>query len=960
MKSLLRTCIRLTAFLALMIPAKGSGQVTSMTFIVNVTTDDDDPNAGFPGHKCDTTVPGDQCSLRAAIENHNANRELNQNFIRFDIPNAPGSGSIVIMVGSSGLGPLPPILGSADILALNRDGRRIEIDGSMAGPNAIGLDLLGGQDSIAFFIINSFSSHGIHIGGTPPPGDGGHLITSNYIGTDSTGTVDKGNGGDGIFVENTPNNIIGGTGGRRNIISANKGNGIRILGFDTTTFLPNGGKNNLVQANIIGLDFFMQKLLPNGLDAVNLNNAPNNTIGGTGPKQGNTMGGTKNGVSIVGSLSEGIKIQGNFIGVDGTGAKFAAGIFSRGGKQLSVEGNFLTNIDSVGVDLFMTADGNYNLLKNRFDGNMQIGGKFRFGPGQTVNVTYQDNFHVTNGLAIDAQESLGGTINWIVAGDTIRNGQAGANMLFTAAGNKNFTSNRWEGNAGIGFNYAAHIGSGVNATLTQQSEVFANNSGQGVYGKITAGGSLAISMADISGNQNGKDACRLEFVMSAGASAVLNSTRNKYTVNGSVGLRLLSDGNNIDLIQAFIEKDLNDRNVMGGINILNMKIDHTIANSTITNNGGPGIEIDGNSNVDVDSNMISGNTIGILVNGTATGGMHDNTITGNGTGIALAGTGTGVAISGNSIFSNTGLGIDLGNDGVTPNHIGFLAGPNNFQNHPVLANARVSGGNTILQGNMNSLANSVYRMEFFSNTACNPSGFGDGQNFLGFALVTTDATGNAAFTDTLMGVSVPVGAAITSTATDSVGNSSEFSACVLATVLPLQLLDFTASANGSHIVLGWVTAREENTNYFAIERSEDGKTFTEQGQVQASGNSSEQKTYVFIDQQPLQGINIYRLRMVDRDGHFTYSKIVAVIMDPQNTLSLYPNPATRELTVHILAAGLLQLKVADLNGRILKEEVRQLSGNSSTILDISNLSEGVYILILQNSNEILYRKFIKQ
>jgi parallel beta-helix repeat protein len=370
--------------------------------------------------------------------------------------------------------------------------------------------------------------------------------------------------------------------------------------------------------------------------------------------------------------------------------------------------------------------------------------------------------------------------------------------------------------------------------------------------------------------------------------------------------------------------------------------------------------IDGNSDVRVDSNTISGNTIGILVNGAATGDMNNNTISGNNTGIALAGTGTGADINGNSIFNNTGLGIDLGNDGVTPNHIGFLPGPNNFQNHPVLANTRVSGGNTILQGNMNSLANSVYRVEFFANTACNPSGFGDGQTFLGFAQVTTDAAGDAAFTDTLMGVSVPEGAAITSTATDSAGNSSEFSACVLATVLPLHLLDFTASTTGSHIILEWVTAGEVNTKYFAIERSQDGNTFTEQGRVQASGNSLEQKNYVFIDQWPLQGINIYRLRMVDIDGHFTYSKIVAVIMDLQNTLSVFPNPAARELTVHIFGTGRLQLKIADLNGRILKEEVRQLSGNSSTILDISNLPGGVYILILQNSNGILYSKFIKQ
>lgn len=891
-----------------------------------------------------------------------------QNRIDFAIPNAPGSGSIVIKIGATGLGPLPPVLGSVVISALNSSGqggvpRRIEIDGSMAGSNAIGLQLLGGQCQISFFIINSFSSHGIYIAGTPPPGEGGHHLESNYIGTDSTGTIDKGNGGDGIFIDNTPNNVIGGLGLSRNLISANKGYGIHILGRDISeTGQFNGGTNNLAQANIIGLDLFQEKLLPNALDAVILDNAPNNTIGGTGTNEGNVMGGTQNGVTIVGSFSEGIKIQGNFIGKDGTGAKFSAGIFARGGKQLSVEGNVLTNIDGVGVDLFLNASGGYNILKNRFDGDMKIGSKFRFGPGQEVDVMYQNNFHTSNGLAFDVQESASGTINWIVLGDVIKGGQAGANVIFAAAGNKDFTSNRWEGSAGVGFTYAANIASGVNAKFTQKSEAFVGNGQEGVSGKITAGGELAVSMFDISGDQNGKDACRLEFVASGGASVTVTSTGNKYTANGSLGLRLLSDGNNINLIKVFIEKDIVTGNITGGIGFDNVKAKHSLTNCTITDNGGPGVELDAISDVRIDSNTISGNTIGVLINGAATGSVSDNTITGNGTGIALAGTGTGVAISSNSIFNNTGLGIDLGNDGVTPNHAGFKPGPNNFQNHPVITSADISNGNIIIKGTMNSLANSVYRMDFFSNTICNPSGFGDGQNFLGTKLVTTDATGDAAFADTVSGVNVPADAAITSTATDTLNNnSSEFSACVQAAVLPLHLLDLTATTNGRNIVLRWITAGEQNTKYFYIERSEDGRIFNEQGQVPASGNSTEQKNYIFIDRLPLRGMNSYRLRMVDLDGSFTYSKTAVIKMDAlQNMLFVFPNPAANELTIQLFASGVIRLKIADVNGRIVKEEVVRSSGNASKNVDVSNLLKGVYILTIQSSKEIQYRKFIKQ
>ncbi|MHA4811960.1 NosD domain-containing protein [Flavitalea flava] len=961
------------AFPVLMLmPAKSRGQGSSMTFVVNVMGDEADPDAdNFSDGHCDVdpNTPGDQCTLRAAIQNHNANRNLPQNQINFAILNAPGSGSIVIKVGSTGLGPLPPILGSVIITALNNDpgqggsSRHIEIDGSAAGGNAIGLQLLGGQCVISFFIINSFSSHGIYIAGTPPPGDGGHQLEGNYIGTDSTGSVDKGNGGDGIFIDNTPGNTIGGKGIRLNIISANKGYGIHIAGKDSSvTGQANGGTNNLAKGNIIGLDRSTQKLLPNGLDAVILEDAPNNSIGGSGQNDGNTIGGTKNGVTVSGNFSEGIKIQGNFIGLDGTGAKFTAGIFARGGKQLSVEGNILTNIDGVGVDLFLDASGNYRLLKNRFDGDMKVGSKFRFGPGRTIDISYQNNFHTNNGLAFDVQESVSGNINWIVAGDTIRAGQAGANIIFSAAGNKNFTANRWEGNAGVGFAFAANIAPGVQAKLIQTSEVFANNTQGGVSGKINAGGELSITMADITGTGNGKDGCSLNFVVGGGASVILNSTGNKYSLNGFAGLRLVGDGLNADLVQVFIEKDIFDHNILAGINLLNMKLRHSIDNSTITNNGGPGIELEGISDVRIDGNTIASNSVGILINDAATGSISSNTITGNGQGIALAGSGTGITISGNSIFGNTGLGIDLGNDGVTPNHVGGpIPGPNNFQNHPVLTSANMKGPDFMIKGTLNSAANALFRVEFFSNTACNASGFGDGETFLGFKLLTTDATGNIAFSDTITGASISGNSVITSIATDSTGNSSEFSGCIQSIVLPLQLISFTATANTGTVTLNWNTSGEMNTRYFSVQRSEDGLIFNQLGQVPAAGRSALPQSYSFIDRQPLQSVNYYRLRMVDLDSAFTYSKIIAAMKGPYlNNLSLYPDPASNEIKIRLSAGGLFNFKLTDGSGRIVREGVLHSIRNDATILDISDLPANVYILIIQDSGKILYRKFIKQ
>lgn len=180
-----------------------------------------------------------------------------------------------------------------------------------------------------------------------------------------------------------------------------------------------------------------------------------------------------------------------------------------------------------------------------------------------------------------------------------------------------------------------------------------------------------------------------------------------------------------------------------------------------------------------------------------TGGFFDD---GNGGMIFVAGDGVHVEfdpnnpddpnptvrnrVSGNSIHSNNGLGIDLSpadifpfaGDGPTSNDpCDVDAGPNDFQNFPVLTSVQTSGGITIIQGTLNSTANTAFNVEFFSNDDCDPSGFGEGQTFIGSATVTTDGACNASFTVSLPGT---IGSkAVTATATDPNGNTSEFSNC---------------------------------------------------------------------------------------------------------------------------------------------------------------------------------------
>ena len=141
------------------------------------------------------------------------------------------------------------------------------------------------------------------------------------------------------------------------------------------------------------------------------------------------------------------------------------------------------------------------------------------------------------------------------------------------------------------------------------------------------------------------------------------------------------------------------------------------------------------------------------------------------------------AILGNSIFSNAGLGIDLEFDGdpncVEPNdNCDVDTGPNNLQNYPVLTSAISGGGSIFIQGSLNSAASTTFRVEFFDNVQCDPFGNGEGQTFIGFSDIPTDANCNATINVTLP-VTVQADHEVTATATDPNNNTSEFSASTI-------------------------------------------------------------------------------------------------------------------------------------------------------------------------------------
>ena len=140
----------------------------------------------------------------------------------------------------------------------------------------------------------------------------------------------------------------------------------------------------------------------------------------------------------------------------------------------------------------------------------------------------------------------------------------------------------------------------------------------------------------------------------------------------------------------------------------------------------------------------------------------------------------------NAIFENGGLGIDLSGDGPTPNN-GADLGPD----FPELAGAVNYPTRTILRGSLDSVAGTVYAIEFFASPACGAQGYGEGRTYLGTTNLMTDESGHAAFSWTTP-VPLVVGHVVTATATDPYGNSSEFSACAL--VVPYDSADLRVEA----------------------------------------------------------------------------------------------------------------------------------------------------------------------
>jgi hypothetical protein len=165
-------------------------------------------------------------------------------------------------------------------------------------------------------------------------------------------------------------------------------------------------------------------------------------------------------------------------------------------------------------------------------------------------------------------------------------------------------------------------------------------------------------------------------------------------------------------------------------------------------------------------------------------------------------------------------------------------------------------------------------------------------------------------------------------------------------VLPIELLSFTAiNTDGRQNNLTWVTASELDNSHFVIERSTDGSTFHRIGQVKGNNKPSR---YQFVDNQ-LFATSYYRLKQLDFDGRFEYSKIISIAQNGKNAVSVYPNPSNGVFS--IVGAEDIEDEQFTLINNIGQTIVIAVQNDNQ--LDLSAYPSGVYYLRIASSGQVV-------
>ncbi len=679
------------------------------------------------------------------------------------------------------------------------------------------------------------------------------------------------------------------------------------------------------------------------------------------------------GIKLLSGANNGLRVWGNFIGTDSTG--ITAGLGNQAGN---IEVNF-GSASIVSTGHIIGVDDN-DAVDDTYQGNLIVG-----TPGTSGN----------NGDGI----LLWRCSNSAIAGNMIGLDKNGA----SAAGLEN-------GRDGIVVTVSCTgvvigtDGDGVSDDL--EGNIIGNSGRNGIQlagistGNIIAGNTVGLDAAsgtagnavsgiylvNASNNRVGTDG--------NGVSDVFE--RNIISANGGPGLKISTEtffgvdyesGSDNNVIKGNIIGADAALNPLGNVgNGIELQASPATLTSFSVNNNFFGTDHDGVNDA-VERNIIVNNAgYGIRVL-TPAGGT---TVTGN-------------KFSGNLIYDNAQAGIDLqgGTEfppGITINDDGDAdGGANDLLNAPVITTVNIDGSDLVIEGF--TRPNSMVEFYIPDGTPIPGGGFtksfGQGQVFLfraqeGATLSVTnddDATtstysgadegSNSGGTRTenrfsfrvalsSLPVAVTAGTGITSLAylnATGAGSTSEFGGTSIAANLPVHFVSFNGRIRDGKAILTWVTAEEQNNDHFEVQRSTTGGSYTTIGRVNPKSGVSNQ--YDFTDAAPAAGISYYRLKQVDLDGRFMYSKILILRSDLEKfVVKTGPNPFSSNINIYyqLEKDEAVIVRMYDQAGRTVKQyTTRGGAGvNTYTINDLNNLPKGNYTLELSGETVKYRQQVVKQ
>jgi hypothetical protein len=739
------------------------------------------------------------------------------------------------IIGSATAGDRNIISGNTGAGAGGSIGIRTRATGCMIEGNYIGTDItglldFGNQQHGIFVDLDATGTiRGNVISGNNQIGialDGDNWgIYGNIIGLGADGTTIVGNGSRGLFFSSASTGCLVGSSlaADRNIISGNP-LGLHIQGASTT-----------VQGNYIGTD--ITGLLDGGSAAGILSVAANNLIrdnvisghsstaiecSSTGAEiYGNIIGLGSDGTTIVDNNGYGINITST-----ATGAKVGS---SAVGDRNIVSGN----IGSATVH-GIQCDGASATITGNYVGTDATGLLDRGNGGRGISVAGADavvNENVVSGngaqgiyATATGLEVYGNTVGLGSNGSTvIRNDNHGIEVTSTATGATIGSLSPGDRNvvSGNGSSTSVH-GIQCNGASSFITGNYVGTDSTGLISKGNGGRGLSIGSAGtvISSNVcsgNGTDgisanALGLEFYgnilgLGADGSTVIANGDQGLELNGNstgaiVGSQFGVDGN---LISGNTNEGIS--NSASGVIVQGNMIGTDITGTLDRGNGGGnrgGIEFHGGGNGIIggsgagEGNIIAFNGgyggVVFLSSGNAVVGntIHDNTPHGV---VVFEGANVNNTFQENSIYDQSGIAYGTGWFGPISNDaLDVDTGGNLRQNYPDIGPVRP--GDAELNGVLSSAASTTYRLDFYRNTGCHPSGYGEAEEWLGNMDVTTDGSGLTPFTFALPTNAV-LGEAFTATATDPAGSTSAISYCALTETDPQPSVISVSRANGA-------------------------------------------------------------------------------------------------------------------------------------------------------------------